>query len=35
VSSGAGREYDGFLTRGDVVREAWVGVREEINRVDR
>ncbi len=35
VSSGAGREYDGFLTRGDTVREAWVGIREEINRVDR
>jgi hypothetical protein len=35
VSSGDGREYDGFLTRGDVVREAWVGIREEINRINK
>jgi len=34
VSSGTGVEYDGALTRGDVVREAFVG-REEINAIAR
>lgn len=34
ASSGAGAEYDGYLTRGTVVREACV-CREEINAIDR
>lgn len=34
VSSGAGAEYDGFLTRGEVVRGACV-CREEVNAVSR
>lgn len=33
VSSGAGAEYDGFLTRGNAVREACV-CREEVNAVN-
>lgn len=34
VSSGAGAEYDGYLTRGDVVRGACV-CREEVNAISR
>jgi LysM repeat protein len=34
VSSGAGAEYDGYLTRGDVTREACV-CREEVNAIAR
>ena len=33
LSEGTGNEYDGFLTRGGVTKEAWAGIREDINRI--
>jgi len=35
VSSGNGVEYDGFLTRGGIVVEAWEGVFEDLNQISR
>ena len=35
VSTGNGVEYDGFLTRGDKVLEAWEGVDENLNQISR
>jgi len=35
VSSGNGVEYDGFLTKGITVIEAWEGVQEELNQISR
>lgn len=35
VSSGNGIEYDGYLTRGQVVVEAWEGVFENLNQISR
>ena len=34
ISSGSGIEYDGFLTKGDQVVEAWDG-RNELNQIQR
>lgn len=35
VSSGNGIEYDGYLTKGAVVIEAWEGVHEGLNQISR
>jgi murein DD-endopeptidase MepM/ murein hydrolase activator NlpD len=35
ISSGNGVEYDGSLTRGDKVVEAWEGVYENLNQISR
>ncbi|NJC97269.1 MAG: hypothetical protein FIB03_13200 [Anaerolineae bacterium] len=35
VSSGNGIEYDGYLTRGTTVVEAWEGVFEDLNQISR
>jgi LasA protease len=35
VSSGNGIEYDGYLTRGGTVLEAWEGVFEDLNQISR
>lgn len=35
VSSGNGIEYDGYLTRGDIVMEAWEGRFEGLNQIAR
>ena len=35
VSSGNGTEYDGYLTRGTTVIEAWEGVLEGVNQISR
>lgn len=35
ASSGNGVEYDGYLTKGITIIEAWEGVREELNQISR
>jgi murein DD-endopeptidase MepM/ murein hydrolase activator NlpD len=35
VSSGNGIEYDGFLTKGSLIIEAWEGVHEGLNQISR
>ena len=35
VSSGNGNEYDGFLTKGSTMIEAWEGVHEGLNQISR